>query len=489
MTSNIVLLIIDGLRGDTLLNAHNEKKFKYGFRKILDDGSIFTNVYSNGNPTQTSLSSFFTSSLPLDDEGYDLGLQFRRKKSFVEILHANNYTCSGIGTVPWNSSFYKFNKGYDYYIDLFSPNLLIGPILNGIYSRPKDIKSGSNYDSYLETLHKYFSENLVTYFKNQVKMTKLGFTNDYLNLKNLHIYQKLLKDKDILEIENCVRLYKNFPESLTESKIKKIMSRYINFIFRKLYIPLELLCPNDMIYFNYIIKKTIPQIFDRIENHHNFLSLHITDLHELRYKSPIYINKKDFTHFYYIKSLEYIDKKLDDFIDLLNNKFGDDFLLVLTGDHGSYYARPNSGYKVQNNHDSVLRENVRTFLGIYGDHRSFGQKSELVSLLDVAPTLLGLAGLHNYEYLGRDLLRPHEEIDGVIVETRGPGPGFKFKPATVSLINKKSQLIFREEITSSMRETDYNIRFESNLPFKDAELEFHKFQEIIAERIKIIRED
>lgn len=130
--------------------------------------------------------------------------------------------------------------------------------------------------------------------------------------------------------------------------------------------------------------------------------------------------KGDYEKMYpdYIASIDRIDKNVGKLVDCLKEKgIYDNTIILYTSDHGSHFKTRNSEYK-RSCHDSA----THTPLIIKGGAFKGGVRDErLVSLIDLPPTLLDLAGIPIPEsYMGKSLLQQitgtEEERDCVFIQ-------------------------------------------------------------------------
>lgn len=110
---NLILITIDALRADHLGYAGYERKVSPIIDNIANEGVSFDNAISNAPYTVASLYSLLTSTYPL---GKNLYFSISEKITLPEILKKNGYQTCCIHSNPW-LSLYKFNKGFDFFMD------------------------------------------------------------------------------------------------------------------------------------------------------------------------------------------------------------------------------------------------------------------------------------------------------------------------------------------------------------------------------------
>ena len=177
-------------------------------------------------------------------------------------------------------------------------------------------------------------------------------------------------------------------------------------------------CINDFA-INYLEKKTSDKPFfmfiSQLEPHHQ------NDRH--RYEGPVETVEKykdypvppdlmfldgDYEEMYpdYIAAINRIDENVGKLVDKLNEMgIYDNTVIIYTSDHGSHFKTRNFEYK-RSCHDS----SIHTPLIISGGFFKGGKKDKrLVSLIDLPPTLLQIAGIEiPPEFMGKSLI---EEIE------------------------------------------------------------------------------
>lgn len=77
-----------------------------------------TRAYANSWYTQFSYPSLFTSTMPLDHGGYDLGIA-TRPASLPEVLRRQGLRSVGFSTDPYLNAYYGYDRGFDEFFELF----------------------------------------------------------------------------------------------------------------------------------------------------------------------------------------------------------------------------------------------------------------------------------------------------------------------------------------------------------------------------------
>ena len=448
----VILLVVDGLRGDVLFDEYNKDTFNGAFSKFIDKGLVFETTFSNGCPTQTSMNSLLTSSYPLDEGGYDFGLLTRKKhQSFVSELQKHGVQTFGLASCPWNSSFFGFDHGYDCHHDFFNSLALIDPVLNSIYS-PNSIlcKEFTGLKLYIAKLQQFFDRQMKVFIANR----RGDSASSYCSTRS---FKKINRLVSFIEGGRFFR----FDDRLIKLRALTFLKKVINKFFLIIGFPYKFFVSENIFLLRDIKKHFFDEIISFCSVGKSFASLHIMDLHDL-YRGKVFSKNVD-SDKAYRSSLKYLDAELDGLIERFSKEM-ENPVFILCGDHGSYNAQPNRGVASQNNYDSVYRENITTFLGFYGPSIKPSMRKNVVSLLDLGPTICGLFDIKHPNSKGRDLFdNKASEFGYSIAETIGPGPCFvDSRPITISVTDSNSQLILREYLTKYNRLTDKIVEFSTS---------------------------
>ena len=121
---NIIFLILDSLRYDrTGFSGHTPSATPV-LDKLLNKGLVTSRTFSPGCPTQFAFPAIFTSTLPLDQGGYDRGIN-NRTASFVEVLKNNGYSTGAFVSGGWANKLHGYHKGFDEFHHLFDISLFL----------------------------------------------------------------------------------------------------------------------------------------------------------------------------------------------------------------------------------------------------------------------------------------------------------------------------------------------------------------------------
>ncbi len=127
---NIILITVDDLRADHLGCLGYHRKTSPNIDQVAREGTLFRQAVSNGANTPCSFTSILTSSYALTNTlGNEIGYRpdwiFLSKENITiaEILKSNGYSTAAFHSNPWLSSFFCYNRGFDFFEDSFKGSL------------------------------------------------------------------------------------------------------------------------------------------------------------------------------------------------------------------------------------------------------------------------------------------------------------------------------------------------------------------------------
>ena len=156
---NVLFVTLDGLRYDRLGLGGHRPSPSPTLDKLSEEGLCLDNIFSAGCATQFALPSLFTSTLPLDNGGYERGIQ-KREKSFVEVLKDHGYKSAGFFSAYYGTSFFCYDRGFDEFHEFISPRFIQGNILRNYLGHLKqNYKKGEKtLDECVSYLNKYLTD-------------------------------------------------------------------------------------------------------------------------------------------------------------------------------------------------------------------------------------------------------------------------------------------------------------------------------------------
>jgi arylsulfatase A-like enzyme len=350
---NIILITIDALRADHLGFLGYQKNITPNLDRLAKESIIFTQAFSVGPSTPYSFPAILTSTYPLDFKGPQ---KIERPRILIsEILQKAGYITCAIHSNPYLSSYFGYDRGWDYFEDVTSP---FGQLPRGIERK----------------LRKIFIYNLKSFI--------FSFHPPlFLWLKFLKDKLKEKKSSFKIKAGRLNQLAKDFLLSVKEEK--KPFFLWIHYMdVHSPYFPKEHYEKNKPLsyqelvagsYINYLID------FGQKEKLRNYLKKFMQKTIQL-----------------YDEGIEYVDQEIGKFLDFLKeNNFYENTILCLTSDHGeelfdhggiehpgiSYFSR------------KLYNELLHVPLIIKIPKRNPQRIERKVSLIDLPSTLLSLSDL------------------------------------------------------------------------------------------------
>jgi arylsulfatase A-like enzyme len=121
---NIILLVLDSVRYDRMGFSGHAPSATPVLDNLFKNGVVATRAISPGCPTQFAFPALFTSTLPLDQGGYDRGIH-HRTASFVECLREGGYATGGFVSGGWANALHGYHRGFDEFHHLFDISLFL----------------------------------------------------------------------------------------------------------------------------------------------------------------------------------------------------------------------------------------------------------------------------------------------------------------------------------------------------------------------------
>lgn len=129
---NVVFVTVDGLNFANLGYGGKVPSPSPVIDGLLSRGLSYSRVFAVGCPTQFAMPGIFLSQLPLDEGGYEMGIQ-GRGTSFVEVLREAGYRTAGFTTAQSCAPLYRYDRGFDEFYSMF----ILGEIVRDVYTRRK----------------------------------------------------------------------------------------------------------------------------------------------------------------------------------------------------------------------------------------------------------------------------------------------------------------------------------------------------------------
>ncbi len=356
---NIVFITFDSGRADHLSFNGYRKKTTPFLDSLAEKGVCFKNAFSTGPGSSVSFIGIFTSTYPLDYGGYSY--VDRPRVLFPEALHEAGYTTIGVHSSPYLADYFGYNKGWDkfLYLNYFKKNAAaaspISPGLRRETAKAKVLKKTSESHRWLKeripllaTIFKATERTLLfirKIIKNSIDFRPAFFTAEQINEETEKILDDVPQEPLFLWVHY---LDAHIPYGLfgrkgrgLARKFKYYICDWAGFLFGDFPPLLKLFVP--------FLKST------------------------------------------YDDSLSYVDENIKNIFESLERRgiLKDDTIVVIASDHGEVflehgkYGHPQALYNV----------NVKVPLIFYSRKGLEAKTVEApVSLIDVAPTILDLAG-------------------------------------------------------------------------------------------------
>ncbi len=458
---NILLLMIDALWFDRLACSGHTPSAATFIDGMIEKGVAATSLFATGCPTQFAFPGIFTSTLPLDDNGYGTGIR-DRGTSFVEILHDAGYATAGFVSAGWGNRLYGYDRGFETFHELFDLSLLVRIVRDyqiGHYARlaangtiPPRIfheRNGPFLDLVFPALLRFCLD----------KMQEVG-TGTVMHSPVIHgwDFRKVIR---LVQEEQLA-----FAASSRTYMDKLIAAWESNPLFGAVG---SARCAPQAASGAYVVDSLCSWI-ERQRKRPFFAWAHFMDVHESSYSTYDYLPprvqlqrdigrileihgrilaegksyRSNLEHDY---ALAYLDEQISRLYNfLLRKALLDDTLIVLASDHGCRTAgHPRPDFKDITAFYDQLYHVPLAFI-----HRSLAPRrvDALCSTMDLAPTLLDLVGIRPPEtFRGAPI---HSDApanrDHLIMEHVGRGPcDLDLKPVNVCIRTRTVKAVFRSE--------------------------------------------
>lgn len=460
---NVILLTLDSLRFDRLGINGYEPGHTPALNQLFKSSVNFKNAFSHGCPTQFSYPSIFTSTLPLDGDGYNTGI-LTRDISVTEVLRDAGYWTIGlVGGAP-TSQYYGYNRGFNNFHYLQDIRVFASTLWKSFVShfnsrwRQGSI-STTEYvdivepviDRALETLIQMYSDRIDETLTNSIFLPSLLRHQDYGALRK---YFKAEQEDFLSAPNNYVRkrvIGKNYDEvypPLTRQGGSKRKKQAIK-LFNKHAIRHEVKYRAGVASMSgaHVITN-LCQYIDQAEQNRFFIWANILDIHDLNYSdrslqvppfgSPVREKiAKSGNHYQGARSYDYAVAYVDHQISRLQNHLkasghAKDTLLLVLSDHGkpANHPRPDVDHVGE-----FFDEFIHVPLCMSHQDLSSRTIDSLTGLIDVPSMLIDLLGLNvPSSFQGRKSIDKPER-SYISLENTGRGP--------CDLETKRLRLAFR----------------------------------------------
>jgi hypothetical protein len=120
---NLICIVLDGVTQLRVDLDGPRSSINPCLTKLASNGTYFSNFFSTGNPTEFSMPSMFSSSLPLDFGGYQFGLK-NRPDNLFNYLKQNGYASLLLSNSHILDRVFGFDKGFDLVANMYNLDLI-----------------------------------------------------------------------------------------------------------------------------------------------------------------------------------------------------------------------------------------------------------------------------------------------------------------------------------------------------------------------------
>ena len=157
--ANIILITIDCLRADHVSSLGYHRKITSNIDNLAKNGTLFSQAIANGPNTYCSFPSILTSTYVLMNSlgaemNYPSKWVFLSKENptIAEIIRKEGWTTAAFHSNPWISSFFGYNRGFDFFQDSLNEPLRKSYFLKETGAKDKFFGHIRNAISFLEIM-------------------------------------------------------------------------------------------------------------------------------------------------------------------------------------------------------------------------------------------------------------------------------------------------------------------------------------------------
>lgn len=455
---NILFVIIDGLRYDRIGYAGYQPSPCPHLDKLLERSVWLSNAFTTGSPTMFALPGIFTSTLPLDQGGYDLGIR-NRSASFVEVLREAGYRTVAMAAAGQANGLRGYDRGFETYhhffdislflekFHLFDIKYLADRCREGIVTlerceeriAPKlplvfDFLKGLCRDKAAEVASPVIPDSPIFHQWQFAAIERVIAAEEVKFNANSKAYVTALLDPGSNNpVFHSMAGMRRDPRQASAAYTIEAFSRWLKLEHSGPFFAwLHLMDVHDK---NYTTHDIISQQQNQREELGQFLNLH---------RNVLAQGKAYRGNFDYDLSIAYVDLQIARLLAMLKARnLLDNTLIVLTADHGM----PGAGPPQREVWDATRFFDELLHVPIAFIHPDLPPATidAFSTLMDIGPTILDLAGLSiPKSFRGRSIFGPEPAQRAyLLMEHLGPGPyEFDIKPMQVCLRSRDYKLVF-----------------------------------------------
>jgi len=340
---NVILITIDALRADHLGCYGYKRNTSPNFDRISRRGILFTKAIANAPYTTASITSLFSSTLPLiPDDNY---VYVSKRGPLSKILNKQGISTFGVHSNPW-FSIYDYSTGFSKFIDPFEER--------------KIRQTGSQ-----KIKTKIFSNDLIK------------DSHFYSLIEN--IYSKIQRKKIVSPYANA-DIINNTVLSLLNIPLEKFFL-WIHYMDTH-----EPYIPNEFVFGSEISNEEITKLMDKFRGN-------TKDITAEEQKTIVDL---------YDNQIRYVDQKVGELLKTLSEVFNhSETLVIITADHGQMLGeRGLFGHAGGNIPLCFFDELIHVPLFFWCENKNFiekisknGKFEKQIGLIDIAPTILDIFGV------------------------------------------------------------------------------------------------
>ena len=455
---NILFFILDGVRYDTLGYSGRDPTPTPALDSFFREGRVFSQAYSPGCPTQFAFPPIFTSTLPLDQGGYEYGIRCR-SAGFVELLREHGYRTGAFVSGGWANRFHGYDRGIDSFHHLFDISLFLRnyckfdlDYATALYEagtlRPSDCvdRLGPSLAKVFPFLGEFCREKIQELKSGSVSPSPEVHGWNFTELeKKIEVEERAFRENPrgyvmmLMTARQSSFLFGAMP-TMKKSRLKSTSAYVLESMCRwvakggvePFFAWAHLMDVHDVNFVTHDIMQSQAALRREL--------LRILRMHTLILKGGSEYSSDPEYDF----ALTYMDEHIGRLRTFLENKkLLDDTLIVMISDHGSRRGKlpPRESVDIISFYDELLHVPMAF---VHPDIRP-GTDDRLVSTMDVGPTILRFLGLPvPDEFRGRPLFEPGvAERDHLIMENLGRGPcDFAQKPVRIGVRTRTEKIVF-----------------------------------------------
>jgi len=432
--SHIFLITIDTMRADAV-NYSTGNTDTPNIASLSSGGTTFKNCYSVIPITLPSHTSMFYSQYPHDLRLYNNGqVNNSRHPSLTQLMKKNGFRTAAVISLGVLKTDFGLDRGFDKYIENFSPSVWTKSaeeVNRDLFPLIKDMKSERSFiwAHYSDPHEPYFPP----YFDGKFEIW--SESTNIFSISN-SLYPLVKKSIELKPGETKIKFISKIASQIDSNPGLTITGiTYSDLIFEpedteniKVIYPgnLRLKGNKSKDYFS----EDLESVFTIINNSGKPARVNLSFLYSLNEDNS---SKKKL----YLESVKYLDHQIGELINFLKKeKILSRSIILVVGDHGEGFGEYLDNYG-HIHYLNKIYSHVPFIL--YGKGIKKGEiRSDLTSNLNIAPTILEMAGIKKPEFMQGSSVMSSKGDRKLILETFSPEAYFD----AFSVIEYPNQIIF-----------------------------------------------